>query len=55
MDILFKVVDDFDNCYGTFKLESDANEQAQDSANQLKKDMYVEKHMTEIVKCVFPE
>jgi hypothetical protein len=53
--IMYRVVDDKDKCYGTFNTQEYAKEHAQETANEIKKDVFVEKITVENIGCFIPE
>ncbi len=52
---MYRVVDDSDKCYGTFNTQGYAEEHAQEVANEIQEDTFVEKVTVENIKCFIPE
>ncbi len=50
----FKVVDENDKSYGTFNTLEYAREHAQEIADELKIDMFIEKITVENLECIIP-
>lgn len=55
LDIKYDVTDLDGNHHGRFSQLKDAKEQAQEMANHLQKDMFIEETKKEIVESIMPE
>lgn len=51
----YKIYDENDNFYGSFKKHDSATDFAQEMADKLNKDMFIFKLNKELMKCVIPE
>jgi hypothetical protein len=53
--IIYRVEDEKGRHEGTFRELKHAQEHAQETANELKKDMFIQKITTELLECFIPD